>query len=197
MKERSAELVRETNETLVRVKLSIDGAGVAELDTGINFLNHLLGAMSKHGFFDLSINARCKAAFNGHHLIEDIAITLGQAFNSAIGGKGGIRRFGHAIVPMDDALVIVAIDYDGRGRCFTRIKLKDGVVGDLPTEMVPHFLESLASNGRFTLHALSLAGRNEHHKLEALFKALGIALSQAVQIEPRLGGGVSSQKGVL
>jgi len=190
-------LLRETSETTVKLKLNLDGKGVAQLNTSINFFDHLLGAFAKHGLFDLEVVAKSKKFIDEHHLVEDTAIVLGQAFNSALGDRRGIKRFGYAIVPMDDALILAAVDNGGRAYFSAQIEFKRKTLGDMPTELIPHFLETLAFNGKFALHILSLAGENDHHKAEAIFKSLGIALSQSVQEERRIRGEIPSQKGVL
>jgi len=197
LKKRVAELKRRTTETAVKIKLNLDGTGAAQLNTGINFFNHLLGALAKHGLFDLKVDAKSITAVDEHHIIEDVGIALGQALDSALGNKAGIRRFGYATVPMDDSLVVVAVDISGRGYTTIQADFKRRTLGDMATELIPHFLESLALNGKFTLHVNLLYGKNDHHKAEAIFKALGIALGSATQLEPRLKGRVPSQKGAL
>jgi len=197
LKKRQIELKRQTTETVVNVKLNIDGNGDAQLNTGVNFFNHLLGALTKHSLFDLKVDAKSITAVDEHHIIEDVGITLGQALDSALGNKAGIRRFGHAMVPMDDSLVAVAVDISGRAYTTIQADFKRRTLGDMATELIPHFLESFALNGKFTLHVNLLYGKNDHHKAEAIFKALGIALGSATQFEPRLKGKVPSQKGAI
>jgi len=197
LKKRVAELKRQTTETAVKIKLNLDGTGTAQLNTGINFFNHMLGALAKHGLFDLKIEAKPITPVDEHHIVEDVAIALGQALDSALGNKAGIRRFGYATVPMDDSLAVVAVDISGRGYTTIQADFKRRTLGDMATELIPHFLESLALNGKFTLHVNLLYGKNDHHKAEAIFKALGIALGSATQLEPRLKGRVPSQKGAL
>ncbi len=194
---RVAELERKTSETVVRVRLNLDGSGRMSIDTGVNFLNHLLGALTKHGLFDLEVEARSLTAPDEHHVVEDTAITLGQALAKTLGDKKGIRRFGYAMVPMDEALAEVAVDLSGRSYLVFQGSFKGMRIGDLETGLVTHFLRSLTQNGRFTLHVASLYGEDDHHKAEALFKALAVALSQAIAPEPRLKDAVLSQKGVL
>ncbi len=194
---RRAEIRRETLETVVRVSVNLDGTGLAEIKTGVTFLNHLLGAASKHGLIDLKIVAESRGERDPHHLAEDTAIALGQAINSALGEKKGVRRFGSALVPMDEAIAGIALDLSGRGYFVFDGDLASTSAKGIDAEMIRHFLQSLASNGRFTLHVTRLQGRDYHHKTEALFKALGIALREAVELDPRLGDQVPSQKGII
>ncbi len=186
-----ASVSRRTSETEISVELKINGSGSYEVSTTIPFLDHLLASFAKHGRFDLALKAE---GDHEHHIVEDVAIALGQAFRKAAGDKAGIRRFGHAVVPMDDVLVLVAVDISGRSYCSNTVKFRYKRVEGLSTEMITHFLESFASEFRINLHAKLLDGKNEHHKAEALFKALGLALSQALE---KRGGGVPSTKGVL
>jgi len=184
-------------ETRVEVALNLDGTGLAEVKTGVSFLNHLLGASSKHGLIDLKIVAESRGEPDPHHLVEDTAITLGQAISSALGEKRGIRRFGSALVPMDEAIAEVALDLSGRGYLAFDADLSSMAAKDMNAEMIRHFLHSLAVNARFTLHVPRLVGRDYHHMAEALFKAIGLALREAVELDPRLGDQVPSQKGVI
>lgn len=195
--ERRAKVRRETAETTVSVELSLDGSGNAELQTGVGMLDHLLDQLARHGLFDLAIEASGDAANDPHHLVEDVAITLGQALTQALGDRRGIRRMGHAVVPMDDALALVAVDIGGRGHAAVEATFAGEKLGGLPSEMVGHFLRSLAMEGRFNLHARLLAGENDHHKAEALFKALALALDAATAIDERRAGQVPSTKGVI
>ncbi|MEM2904528.1 MAG: imidazoleglycerol-phosphate dehydratase HisB [Candidatus Bathyarchaeia archaeon] len=182
---------------MVKVSLNLDGRGQAEVKTGVSFLNHLLGALSKHSLLDLKIVAESRGEPDLHHLVEDTAIVLGQAINSALGEKRGIRRFGSALVPMDEAVAEVALDLSGRGYLVFESDLPSRSMEEIDAEMVRHFLRSLAFNGKFTLHVTKLGGRDYHHVAEALFKALGIALRAASELDPRLGGQVPSQKGAI
>lgn len=197
MKKRSVNLKRQTLETVVKVRLVPDGSGKARVDTGIAFFNHMLGAFAKHGLFDLEVEAKPVAAFDEHHIVEDVGIALGQALDSALGDKKGIKRFGFAIVPMDEALALVSIDLSGRGYAAVKATFTRASLGDMGAEMLSHFLETFALNGKFTLHVVLIRGKNDHHKAEAIFKALGIALGAAAQMEPRLRGSILSQKGTL
>ncbi len=186
-----ARVERHTKETEITAELKINGSGSYEISTTLPFFDHLLASFAKHGRFDLVLKAR---GDHEHHLVEDVAIVLGQAFREAAGSKAGIRRFGHAVVPMDDVLVLVAVDISGRSYCSSGVKFKYKRVEGLSTELISHFLESFASEFKINLHAKLLDGKNEHHKAEALFKALGIALSMALE---KRGDGIPSTKGIL
>lgn len=188
---REAKLERKTEETVVEVKIVLEGTGEAEVGTGIEFFDHLLESFAKHGRFDLV--ARAKGDFE-HHIAEDTMIVLGKAIRRALGEKGGIRRMGHAIVPMDDSLALVALDLGDR--VYTKIEVDFGKekLNDLTSDLFVHLLETLASNAKCNLHVDVLRGTNDHHKAEAIFKALGIALSESVRV---VGGGTPSTKGVV
>lgn len=194
---RVAEVKRETLETIIEVDLNLDGSGQNNLRTGVVFLNHLLGATSRHGLIDLKVRAESQTERDAHHLIEDIGITLGQAISLALGDRKGIRRFGSALVPMDEAIAEVSLDISGRGYLVFEAEPPSGSTQNVDLEMIRHFLQSVSFNGKFTLHVTRLHGRDYHHMAEALFKALGIALRQAVELDPRLGEHVPSQKGVI
>lgn len=197
MKKRTFEVNRRTRETDVVVRLNLDGMGIGQVSTGIVFFDHMLGALAKHGLFDLKVKAKPIGAFDEHHIVEDIAIALGQALDSALCDKKGIRRFGFTTVPMDEALASVSVDISGRGYSMIKASFKRVTISDLSSELVAHFLEAFALNGKFTLHVDLVRGENDHHKAEAIFKALGVALKEAVQIEPRAKGQIPSQKGTL
>ncbi len=184
---------RKTKETRVEVKIKLDGSGRTRVDTGIKFLDHLLASFAKHGCFDLELRAR--GDFE-HHVAEDAMIALGEAIERALGKKVGIQRMGDAVVPMDDALVLAAVDLSGRAYPDIEAKFSKRKLDDLSSDMVVHLLETLATNGRFNLHVKVLRGKNDHHKAEAIFKALGVALARAVSRAPRRRG-VPSTKGVL
>ncbi len=188
---------RRTNETDVTVRWELDGRGEAQLATGVGFLDHMLAHVARHGRFDLQVTATGDLHIDAHHTAEDVAITMGQAFAQALGEKRGIRRMGQAIVPMDEALALVAVDLSGRPWTACDLPLRGEMLGTLPTEMIEHVLASLATEGRFNLHARFLAGTNDHHKVEALFKALARALDDATLIDPRLGDSIPSTKGSL
>ncbi|MBT9160811.1 MAG: imidazoleglycerol-phosphate dehydratase HisB [Dehalococcoidia bacterium] len=197
MADRAAVIKRKTGETTVNVELDIDGSGAFEIDTGVGMLDHLLAQVAKHGRFDIKVQAEGDLEVNEHHTVEDVGISLGLAFRQALGERKGIVRMGHAIVPMDEALALVAVDLSGRGCGEVEVSFDNEYIGELPTELVGHFLESFASEGRLNLHARLLAGRNDHHKAEALFKALARALDEATRIDNRIIGEIPSTKDVL
>lgn len=184
---------RKTKETEVDVKINLDGSGIAKVNTSIKFLDHLLSSFAKHGCFDLTVKARGDLE---HHIAEDVIIALGGALDKALGTKAGIRRMGDVIVPMDDALVLVAVDLGGRVYAETDAKFAKKKLDDLSSDLIEHLLQTLATNGKLNLHTQVLRGRNDHHKAEAIFKALGMALAEAVRREPRRAG-VPSTKGVI
>jgi imidazoleglycerol-phosphate dehydratase len=184
---------RKTKETAVEVRINLDGSGKARVDTGIKFLDHLLSSFAKHGCIDLELRAR--GDFE-HHIAEDAMIALGEAIERALGKKAGIQRMGDAVVPMDDALVLAAVDLSGRAYPDIEARFSKRRLDDLSSDMVGHMLEALATNGRFNLHVRVLRGKNDHHKAEAIFKALGVALARASSKSSRRRG-VPSTKGVL
>ena len=193
---REAVIRRQTKETQIDLSLVLDGTGCHEIETGIPFLDHLLTHVAVHGLFDLTINARGDLEVGDHHIAEDVAICFGQALDQALGDRSGIVRMAHAYVPMDESLAFVAVDLSGRPYPVIDAEFEHPAIGDLGADMIPHILESVALNGRMNLHARVLYGRNDHHKAEALFKALGRALRQAVAIDPGRAG-IPSTKGVL
>lgn len=194
MAKRYATVSRETTETKVRVELSLDGTGTHDIHTGSKMLDHLLTQLARHGLFDITLNA---SGWDQHHVVEDAAITLGKALGEALGEKKGIRRMGHAIVPMDEALAMVAIDIGGRGYAVVEAPFKRRKIGDLEGDMVRHFLETLAIESKMSLHVGVLTGANDHHKAEAVFKALGRALDSATTLDERIAGEVPSTKGII
>lgn len=194
---RSASVDRRTHETHVQLELRIDGTGAAEVATGLPFLDHMLDAFARHGVFDLTVRAEGDLAVEAHHTIEDVGIALGRAVNQALGERRGIVRTGHAYVPLDEALGFVAIDCGGRGYAVVEAPLAGETVGGVDADMFRHFLESFAVEARVNLHARVAAGVNGHHKVEALFKALGRALDAATRLDPRLGEQIPSTKGVV
>ncbi|WP_424658349.1 imidazoleglycerol-phosphate dehydratase HisB [Desulfofundulus sp.] len=194
--QRVAGIERRTGETEIRVQLNLDGTGSYQIRTGIGFLDHMLSLFTRHACLDLDLDARGDLEVDGHHTAEDTAICLGQALKEALGKKEGINRYGHALLPMDEALVLVAVDLSGRGFLAYDVSLPSPRVGDFDTELVEEFLRALALNGEFTLHVRLLAGRNTHHIIEAIFKGLGRALKSALAIDPRTPG-VPSTKGLL
>jgi imidazoleglycerol-phosphate dehydratase len=197
MAPRTATVRRETRESRVEVALNLDGSGRGDVSTGIGFLDHMLDSLARHARFDLTLSAEGDLHVDQHHTAEDVGITLGQALDKALGDRRAIRRFGDATVPLDEALVQVAIDLGGRGWASIDLPFRGTVLGDLPTELIPHLLQSFASDGRFNLHVRLLSGENDHHRAEATFKALARALDDATRPDPRLLGEIPSTKGVL
>ncbi len=193
---RTATINRTTKETSIKLVLSLDGQGQPALGTGVPFLDHMLTHVAVHGLFDLTIQASGDTEVDDHHTVEDVGIALGQALQQALGDRAGIRRYGDAIVPMDEALALVAVDLSGRGVLGWEGSFPTQRIGQFDTELVEEFLRALAREGRLTLHVRLLAGRNSHHMAEAVFKALGRALREAVEIDPRRSG-VPSSKGQL
>ena len=194
MTERKATVTRETAETTIRVELNIDGSGQFEITTGIRMFDHLLAQLAQHGILDIKISA---SGADQHHVVEDVAISLGKAFNQALGEKQGITRMAHAIVPMDEALAAVAVDIGGRAYSVIEASFTRANVGDLCADLIRHFLVSFASEAKINLHAKVITGINDHHKAEALFKALGRALDSATRIDERIIGRVPSTKEVI
>jgi imidazoleglycerol-phosphate dehydratase len=185
---------RETGETKISLELNIDGTGKWEINTGIGIFDHMLSAMAKHGKIDIKLKA---GGDDPHHVVEDVAICLGQALNKALGDKRGIVRMADTAVPMDDALAVVVIDVGGRGYAVLDLSLTGNDMPGLPSDLIRHFLESFAIEARLNLHARVLYGYNDHHKAEAIFKALGRALDAATRFDPRLTGELPSTKGFL
>jgi imidazoleglycerol-phosphate dehydratase len=194
---RKAIVRRETRETAVSVELALDGSGRYEVSTGIGMLDHMLEQLARHGLFDIAIEASGDIDRDPHHVVEDVGLVLGQALNEALGDRRGISRFGHAVVPLDEALALVAVDLSGRGHASIQFDFERELLGQLPTENIRHFLAAFASEGRLNLHVLELAGENDHHRVEAAFKALAQALRQATTIDPRLAGEIPSTKEAL
>jgi imidazoleglycerol-phosphate dehydratase len=194
---RQSIIERKTNETEVKVTLNLDGSGLCRVETGIGFLDHMLHLLAAQALFDLEVKAVGDLHIDAHHTAEDVAIVLGQAVDQALADRRGIQRMGHAYVPMDEALARVVVDLSGRPYAVIQAQWHGPMVGQLPTSLVPHIFESLAVHGRMNLHAHLLYGRDDHHQSEALFKALGRALAQATQLDPRRAGAVPSTKGVL
>lgn len=194
---RTAEIKRRTNETQIMVSLNLDGTGEIRIKTGIGFLDHMLHHIAVHGNFDISLDARGDLEVDVHHTLEDCALVLGEAFNQALGERKGITRIGHAYVPMDEALSFVAIDLSGRPYAIIRGTWHTPYIGNIPTSLFHHFLESFAVSARCNLHAELCYGRDDHHQAEALFKALGRALDDATRMDPRRSGIIPSTKGTL
>jgi imidazoleglycerol-phosphate dehydratase len=194
---RSASLTRTTSETDIAVTLDLDGSGRSEIATGIGFLDHMLTALARHGLFDLTVRAKGDLHIDFHHTTEDVGIVLGQALGQALGDKRGIRRFGHAVVPMDEALAEAAIDLSGRAFLAWDVAFARDKVGTMDTELFEEFFRALAFNGLITLHVTRKAGTNAHHVAEASFKAVARALRMAVEPDPRAAGVIPSTKGAL
>ncbi len=195
-KTRVATVERATKETKVRIALNLDGSGKADISTGVPMLDHLLSHVAMHGLFDLEVRAKGDLHVDSHHTVEDIAIVLGDALCRALGDKSGINRMGHAYVPMDEALALVVVDLSGRPYSVIQAEFSAPMIGALPASLIPHFMETLAARATMNLHARVFYGRDDHHKAEALFKALGRALALAVEIDPRRVG-VASTKGTI
>lgn len=194
--ERVATIDRKTNETNIQLSLGIDGEGFSELETGVPFLTHMLDLFAKHGQFDLSVHAKGDIEVDDHHTTEDIGICLGQALREALGDKRGIKRYGNAFVPMDEALAQVVVDLSNRPHLELRGELPSQKVGTFDTELVHEFLWKLALEARMNLHVIVHYGHNTHHMIEAVFKALARALDEATTIDPRVKG-IPSSKGML
>ena len=194
---RTASLERKTGETSITVSVNLDGQGIYEVDTGNGFLDHMVSQLARHGLFDIKLVAQGDVHVGWHHLVEDTAIMLGRAFREALGEPRGIRRMGHAIVPLDETLAMVALDFSGRGYAVVETTLDDVMVETLSGDLIQHFLEAFAIEARINLHAKVLCGVSPHHKAEALFKALARALRDAVEPDPRAPGQVPSTKGTL
>ncbi len=194
---RMATVNRKTGETDIKIKINLDGSGQADIKTGLGFLDHMLHALARHARFDLKIRAKGDLHIDEHHTVEDVGIVLGRALAQALGDRTGIVRMGHAIVPLDEALALVAVDFGGRGYFVFDGQFSTNRIGQVNTTLIPHFFESLAHEGRLNLHARLLAGVDDHHRAEALFKALARALDMAVQRDERLAGQVPSTKGTL
>lgn len=193
---RQAEIKRTTTETDIALKFAIDGSGIAELETDVPFMNHMLDLFTKHGQFDLTVEARGDVDIDDHHTVEDIGICLGQALREALGNKEGIKRYASVFVPMDEALAQVVIDVSNRPHLEYRADLPGQTVGSFTVELVKEFLWKFALEARITLHVIVHYGENTHHMIEAIFKALGRALDEATTIDPRVKG-VPSTKGLL
>lgn len=194
---RSAEVVRNTLETQITVAINLDGTGTSQFSTGLGFLDHMLDQIARHGMMDISVNAKGDLHIDAHHTVEDIGITLGQAFAKAIGDKKGIRRYGHAYVPLDEALSRVVLDISGRpglefGCVFTRAS-----IGEFDVDLIHEFFQGFVNHANVTLHIDNLKGHNAHHQAETIFKAFGRALRVAVELDSRMAGIMPSTKGSL
>jgi imidazoleglycerol-phosphate dehydratase len=194
---RIAEVQRNTKETQIRVKVNLDGTGVARLATGIGFFDHMLDQVARHGLIDLQIEAAGDLHIDGHHTVEDTGITLGQAVAKAVGDKAGLTRYGHAYVPLDEALSRVVVDFSGRPGLHMRVPFKSGMVGGFDTQLAYEFFQGFSNHAGVTLHIDNLHGDNAHHQCETVFKAFGRALRMALAIDPRSAGVIPSTKGSL
>ena len=197
MKHRRADIERTTRETQISVSINLDGQGNSEVTTGNGMLDHLINQLSRHGLIDITLHAQGDLETGWHHLVEDTGICLGRAFREAMGDGTGIHRMGHAIVPLDETLAMVALDLSGRGYAVVNSGLEGQMVETLPGEMVDHLLESFALEAKLNLHVRILEGKNGHHKAEAIFKALAKSLRHALTPDPRSAGQVPSTKGTI
>ena len=194
---RTAEVVRDTNETQIRVVINIDGTGQQKLNTGVPFLDHMLDQIARHGLIDLDITANGDLHIDAHHTVEDVGITLGQAFAKAMGDKKGIRRYGHAYVPLDEALSRVVIDFSGRPGLEFHVPFKRSMIGSFDVDLTHEFFQGFVNHALVTLHIDNLRGENAHHQCETVFKAFGRALRMAAELDSRAAGTIPSTKGTL
>ena len=194
---RQAEVVRNTNETQITVKLNLDGTGIANLSTGIGFFDHMLDQIARHGLFDLVVEADGDLHIDGHHTVEDVGITLGMAVAQAVGDKKGLTRYGHAYVPLDEALSRVVVDFSGRPGLHMDVPFKSGMIGGFDTQLAFEFFQGFSNHAGVTLHIDNLKGENAHHQCETVFKAFARALRMALAIDPRAAGVIPSTKGSL
>jgi len=195
--ERIADVTRNTAETQIRVQINLDGTGKSRLSTGIGFFDHMLDQIARHGLIDLDIDCKGDLHIDGHHTVEDVGITLGQAVAKAVGDKKGLRRYGHAYVPLDEALSRVVIDFSGRPGLHMRVPFKSGMVGAFDTQLAFEFFQGFANHALVTLHIDNLHGENAHHQCETVFKAFARAIRMALEIDPRMGDTIPSTKGSL
>lgn len=195
--DRVAEVSRQTAETRIRVKINLDGSGQSRLSTGIGFFDHMLDQIARHGLIDLDIEADGDLHIDGHHTVEDVGITLGQAVAKAVGDKKGIRRYGHAYVPLDEALSRVVVDFSGRPGLVIDLPLTSGMVGSFDTQLTHEFFQGFVNHALVSLHVDNLKGSNAHHQIETVFKAFGRALRAALERDVRAAGTIPSTKGTL
>ncbi|MFI4926419.1 MAG: imidazoleglycerol-phosphate dehydratase HisB [Burkholderiales bacterium] len=194
---RRAAVTRNTAETQITARVDLDGTGQAKLATGIGFFDHMLDQIARHGLIDLEIQAKGDLHIDGHHTVEDVGITLGQAVYQAVGDKKGIRRYGHAYVPLDEALSRVVIDFSGRPGLIMNVPFKSGMIGGFDTQLAHEFFQGFANHAFVTLHIDNLRGENAHHQCETVFKAFARALRAALELDPRAAGTIPSTKGSL
>jgi imidazoleglycerol-phosphate dehydratase len=194
---RTAEVTRNTAETQISVRVNLDGTGVSRLATGIGFFDHMLDQIARHGLIDLDIQAAGDLHIDGHHTVEDVGITLGQAVALAVGDKKGLRRYGHAYVPLDEALSRVVVDFSGRPGLVMNVPFKSGMIGSFDSQLAYEFFQGFANHAFVTLHIDNLRGENAHHQAETVFKAFARALRMALELDPRMAGVIPSTKGSL
>jgi len=197
MSPRTAEIVRNTSETQIRVAINLDGTGRSSLETGVPFLDHMLDQIARHGMIDLEIIANGDVHIDDHHTVEDVGITLGMAFDQAVGDKRGITRYGHSYVPLDEALSRVVVDFSGRSGFFCDVIWPRATVGGFDVDLFGEFFRGFSNHAKLTLHIDNLKGQNTHHVAETIFKALGRALRMALTLDPRMQGTIPSTKGSL
>jgi len=195
--ERIAEVTRNTAETRIRARVNLDGSGLSKLNTGIGFFDHMLDQIARHGLIDLDIDCGGDLHIDGHHTVEDVGITLGQAFARAVGDKKGIRRYGHAYVPLDEALSRVVVDFSGRPGLHMDVKFTSGMIGAFDTQLAFEFFQGFVNHAGVTLHIDNLKGVNAHHQCETIFKAFARAVRSALELDPRSAGVIPSTKGSL
>ncbi|MBN2690781.1 MAG: imidazoleglycerol-phosphate dehydratase HisB [Burkholderiaceae bacterium] len=194
---RTAQVSRNTAETQITVSINLDGTGVSKLSTGVGFFDHMLDQIARHGLIDLDIQAKGDLHIDAHHTVEDVGITLGQALARAIGDKKGIRRYGHAYVPLDEALSRVVIDFSGRPGLIWHVPFTRAMIGEFDVDLAREFFQGLVNHAAMTVHVDNLGGDNSHHQCETVFKAFGRALRAAAERDPRMGEGIPSTKGSL
>ena len=197
MNQRTAEVNRQTAETRITVKLNLDGTGQSRLHTGIGFFDHMLDQIARHGMLDLEIQAEGDLHIDGHHTVEDVGIAFGQAVHQAVGAKKGLRRYGHAYVPLDEALSRVVIDLSGRPGLVMNVPFKSGMIGSFDSQLAHEFFQGFVNHAFVTLHIDNLRGENAHHQAETVFKAFARALRSALELDPRAAGTIPSTKGSL
>ena len=197
MAKRVASVSRDTLETKIRVSLNLDGNGISKFDTGVPFLEHMMDQICRHGLIDLSVSSKGDIHIDDHHSVEDIGITIGQAIHKAVGDKKGIRRYGHAYVPLDEALSRVVVDFSGRPGLFMNINFHQNRVGNFDTELFWEFFQGFVNHAQVTLHIDNLCGQNAHQQIETVFKAFGRAVRMALELDPRMAGVMPSTKGSL